>query len=99
MGHQTVLDTRMVNKEKRDNENIQHENTGDGDVRKDETVRIKQKVAEVGTQRKRKVVKVIGDEFQDRKDVGKASGPTKIEAEKRSKKAKKVKLSFDDAEG
>lgn len=96
MGHQEVLNRNEKTQEKRDHEDTPLETAGDHHAKADDTVRTEQKIAKVGTQRKRKAVKVVGDGIQDPTEVERATCAAKTDEKKRPPKKKKVKLSFVD---
>ena len=71
-----------------------------GEARKDEGAREKQQMAEIGANKKRKVVRVIGEETatdgKNEDPKGNEKPNEKPAASTTKKKTKKVKLSFDD---
>jgi hypothetical protein len=89
---------------KKDRINVEEKGDGEGPREKNE-VRGKQKVAEVGGPKKRKVVKVVGDGDGDDEDHERLKESTEVadkdtkDATKPKKKAKKIKLSFDGPDG
>lgn len=99
---------RMLKKEKEEARERGKEQNGDeeggrvtnGEGRKDEGAREKQQVAEIGANKKRKAVRVFGEETAaDRNKVdskGNEKPHEKPATSTTKKKTKKVKLSFDD---
>ena len=96
-------------KEEKEGEHGQGEVNGSDERREDlqqESFREKQQVAEIGTSKRRKAVKVVADETatekKERDNKWEKDEPKSKEAQKKpaarttKKKTKKVKLSFDD---
>lgn len=69
---------------------------GDGEKSGKESEREKQKVAEVGEPKKRKQVKVVGDDDVDEADKRTGKKEDSREASRPRGKKKKIKLSFDE---
>lgn len=101
LGRQTRSDNAAIRSKLDGTEVVQPSIAGEVEDDGDEkTVRIKQQVAVIGAQKRKKVAKVIGDDTQDHKDTGNKIVSTESRADKKPNKRKKVKLSFDeDADG
>lgn len=96
MGHQTRPDKEGVSTELKDTEVTQRSVAGDLVDPGDRPVRIKQQVTEIGAQKRRKAIKVIGDDAEDHKHIETKLVSTGSRLDKKPNKRKKVKLSFDE---
>ncbi len=93
------MDTENLDKVIQGEEAVQPNVTGDegNDKSEDEkSMRTKQKVAEIGTQKRRMVVKAIRDDSHGYEDLSQNAKSTKSKADKKPNKRQKVKLSFDE---
>lgn len=103
IGHQTSSDKEHVNPELKGMELKQPSIAGEEaeeEKNNAKPVRPKQQIAAIGVQKRRKAVKVIGDDTQDHMETGNKAVSTESRAHQKPNKRKKVKLSFDeDADG
>ena len=95
VNNRTTLDTEL-GAEGQEGKDMQARNVRGNLAMEDKTIRSEQQLAEIGSQKKRRAVKVIGDEMPDQMDAEKKPVLKTSRTEKKPNKRKKVKLSFDD---